>query len=69
VYFFIWPLDSFFSSFVCAVFSFSLLLFYLLSVFIFYFFLADPPEPQQGWAGRHSTADMTLPWPRSDGLQ
>jgi hypothetical protein len=25
--------------------------------------LANPPEIQQGWAGRHSTVNLTLPRP------
>jgi len=36
-------------------------------IFICYLFLfifrADPPEPQQGRAGRHNTADLTPPRP------
>jgi len=62
VYFFIWPLDSFFSSFVCAVFSFSLLLFYLLSVFIFYFFFGGPAWAPAGvgWTPQHCWHDLAL---------
>jgi hypothetical protein len=49
-----------FFCFVGAVFSFSFLLF--LSVIYFYFlfiFRAEPPETQQGRAGRHGTVNLT----------
>ena len=52
---------DFFLFYLVLFFLFRFCYFYQLSIFIY--FLANPPEPQQGRAGYHGTADLTQTWP------